>query len=101
MKMAIEQSMNGPEKLLQSSFMKNNKLRGLDAGRCGFNHRALISCLLFFFFAGCDSGYTPKPKGYFKIDFPAHEYQEFNRAGFPYQFEYPVYGIISRDSSFR
>jgi gliding motility-associated lipoprotein GldD len=52
-------------------------------------------CLL-----ACNSTYTPKRKGYFKIDFPPHEYQTFNQPGFPYTFDYPVYASIARDSSF-
>jgi gliding motility-associated lipoprotein GldD len=48
----------------------------------------------------CDSAYTPRPRGYFKIDFPPHEYQSFDQPGFPYTFEYPVYARIARDTSF-
>ncbi len=51
-------------------------------------------------FAACNSNYTPKPKGYFAINFPEHAYQAFNKAGYPYSFAYPVYGNIVRDSSF-
>lgn len=50
--------------------------------------------------AGCNSDYLPKPAGYFKIPFPQKRYQSFNRTGFPYTFEYPVYAAISRDSAF-
>ncbi|MDQ3848530.1 MAG: hypothetical protein M3261_06205 [Thermoproteota archaeon] len=48
----------------------------------------------------CNSGYTIKPRGYFKIDFPQKTYQRFDRAGFPYTFEYPVYGHIVQDTLF-
>jgi gliding motility-associated lipoprotein GldD len=48
----------------------------------------------------CNSVYTPKPRGYYKIDFPEHKYQVFDKPGFPYTFEYPVYGGIEQDSSF-
>lgn len=47
----------------------------------------------------CNSPYTPKPRGYFRIDFPERAYTKFQEPGFPYQFEYPVYGKIVRDSS--
>ena len=50
--------------------------------------------------AACNSDYLPKPTGYFKIPFPQKEYQSFNRTGFPYTFEYPVYASINQDSSF-
>ena len=59
--------------------------------------RFSIACLLFL---SCNSVYTPKRRGYFKIDFPKHEYQTFDQPGFPYTFEYPVYANIVRDSSF-
>lgn len=48
----------------------------------------------------CNSVYTPKRRGYFKIDFPPHEYQRFDQKGYPYSFEYPVYANIVRDTSF-
>jgi gliding motility-associated lipoprotein GldD len=51
-----------------------------------------------FFFASCNSDYTPKPRGYFRIDLPKHEYRSFD-AAFPYSFEYPVYAVIAADSS--
>jgi gliding motility-associated lipoprotein GldD len=49
---------------------------------------------------GCNSTYTPKRKGYFKIDFPKHEYQVFDQPGYPYTFEYPVYADVIQDSTF-
>lgn len=42
--------------------------------------------------------YTPKPRGYARIDTPAHAYKRFDQPGFPYAFEYPAYGRISQDS---
>ena len=56
----------------------------------------LVSALLVLLFA-CNSDFIPKPKGYFKIDFPKHEYRQFNEAGFPYTFEYPTYANISKE----
>jgi gliding motility-associated lipoprotein GldD len=48
----------------------------------------------------CNSDYTPKPAGYFKIDFPAKEYRLFSEPGYPYTFEYPVYARVVKDSTF-
>jgi gliding motility-associated lipoprotein GldD len=48
----------------------------------------------------CNSPYTFKKRGYFKIDFPAHTYQAFERPGYPYSFEYPAYAVITKDSTF-
>jgi gliding motility-associated lipoprotein GldD len=65
------------------------------------NQRTLI--FLIFFAAlvfSCNSPYAYKKKGYFKIDFPEKKYQVFDEPGYPYRFEYPVYAVITRDSSF-
>jgi gliding motility-associated lipoprotein GldD len=49
----------------------------------------------------CNSDYsTGKKKGYFKIDFPEKKYQLFDKPGYPYTFEYPVYATVSKDSTF-
>lgn len=61
------------------------------------------SCYMFFFgllVLSCNSSYTIKQKGYFKIDFPEHEYRIFDKPGYPYTFEYPVYGTVIQDTSF-
>lgn len=48
----------------------------------------------------CNSDYTIKPRGYYKIELPHKSYQMFDKAGFPYSFEYPAYGVIVQDSLF-
>lgn len=67
-------------------------------------YSVIIFCTLCItmigFFSSCNSNYTSKKKGYFQIDFPAHEYQLFTRDNFPYEFEYPVYAKISQDSNY-
>lgn len=60
----------------------------------------IILFLILTFLLSCNSVYTPKRRGYFKIDFPQHQYQSFDKAGFPFSFEYPVYANIVKDSSF-
>ncbi|HTE09751.1 MAG TPA: hypothetical protein VK645_02255, partial [Chitinophagaceae bacterium] len=50
--------------------------------------------------SSCNSVYTPRPRGYYKIDFPAHSYQSFDKAGYPFRFEYPSYATIVQDSIF-
>lgn len=57
-------------------------------------------CTLCICFAACNSTYTSKKRGYFKIDFPKREYVEFKKEGFPYTFEYPVYAQIVKDSTY-
>ncbi len=40
---------------------------------------------------------TPKPRGYFRIDFPKKAYQTFN-SDCPFTFEYPVYAVMAKDN---
>ena len=56
----------------------------------------LIAAFLF----SCNSNYTYKKRGYFKIDFPKKEYRTFDSPGYPYTFEYPVYANVVKDSTF-
>lgn len=67
-------------------------------GTIGRTIRLLVTPALLFL--ACNSPYTVKPRGYFRISFPEHTYQVFDQPGFPYRFEYPVYASIQRDSSF-
>ncbi|MCA8832157.1 gliding motility lipoprotein GldD [Hymenobacter pini] len=58
-------------------------------------------CLLTLLAAGCTTtpDFTPKPKGYNRIDLPPHAYQQL-APGHPYTFEYSRYAKILRDSSY-
>jgi gliding motility-associated lipoprotein GldD len=53
----------------------------------------LVSIVLL---QACDESYTPKPRGYVRIDLPEHNYISFD-SNFPYSFEYPVYAELSPD----
>lgn len=46
----------------------------------------------------CGNDYSPKPRGYFKIDLPQKDYQTYN-SDCPFTFEYPVYASIVTDSA--
>ena len=47
--------------------------------------------------ASCDnSNFTPKPRGYFRIDLPEKHYILLDST-FPYSFEYPTYANLSPD----
>ena len=59
----------------------------------------ILGCLLMLLMA-CNSNYTSRKKGYFKIDLPEHQYQVFNKQNFPYSFEYPVYATVIQDSTY-
>ncbi|PLX07973.1 MAG: gliding motility lipoprotein GldD [Marinilabiliales bacterium] len=58
-------------------------------------NKIIISLLIISFFSllSCDEAYTPKPRGYFRIDLPQKNYLLFDSV-FPYAFEYPNYAII-------
>ena len=55
---------------------------------------------LLMLLMACNSNYTSRKKGYFKIDLPEHQYQVFNKQDFPYSFEYPVYATVIQDSTY-
>jgi gliding motility-associated lipoprotein GldD len=56
--------------------------------------------LIVTLLAACGGHYTPKPRGYFRIELPKKQYQVFDEPGYPYSFEYPVYAKIVKDTSF-
>ena len=62
--------------------------------------RVVFYLLFFAFLAGCNSPYSSKKEGYYKIDFPARGYTSFNDPAYPYTFEYPVYARIAKDSAY-
>lgn len=70
----------------------------------GFFASRSISYIFLFIglglFLACNSNYTPKPRGYFRINFPEKKYQLFDQPGYPYAFEYPAYAHIVKDSTF-
>jgi len=65
-----------------------------------------MKCFLWFVvvvltlgFSACsDNGYSPKPRGYFKIDFPVKKYRTF-QSDCAYTFAYPVYAEMLPDQS--
>ncbi|NJO25670.1 MAG: hypothetical protein HC867_07780, partial [Bacteroidia bacterium] len=60
----------------------------------------LVVFLVALIIAACNTPYTFKKRGYFKINFPEKKYALFDRPGYPYMFEYPVYGNVIKDSTF-
>ena len=59
-----------------------------------------VVAAIFLFSCDDNSLSVQKPRGYFKIDLPKKQYQLFDRPGYPYSFEYPVYGNVIQDSLF-
>ena len=52
--------------------------------------------IVIIFTQGCKEKYTPKPREYFRIDFPQKEYT-FIGNELPYNFEIPVYAFLEQD----
>ena len=51
----------------------------------------ILLCLMI----SCNSDYTPKPRGYLKLEFPEKEYREYN-SNCSYTFLYPNYSYIEK-----
>jgi gliding motility-associated lipoprotein GldD len=52
--------------------------------------------MICFLLVQCKENYSPKPKGYFRTDFPEKKYIRFT-SDCPYSFEYPMYGKVVKD----
>lgn len=66
-----------------------------------FSFFSLTLALAVAVLASCgNSEYTPKKKGFFKIEFPEKAYQVFDQPDYPYSFEYPVYATVAKDTTF-
>jgi gliding motility-associated lipoprotein GldD len=46
----------------------------------------------------CSNSYTPKPRGYFRIEFPEHQYKTFDTTA-PFSFEIPSYSFMIPDTT--
>lgn len=66
--------------------------------RWWFKQPVLLLFLGSLLFYACTEEYTPKPKGYNRIDLPAPRYQPLKEKH-PFFFEYSVYSKIRPDSS--
>ncbi|MFL5753588.1 MAG: gliding motility lipoprotein GldD [Bacteroidia bacterium] len=62
----------------------------------------ILSCIFSLVSAGCgndedDVIYSPKPRAYFRIDFPAKKYKIYDSIC-PFTFETPVYSVVEKDA---
>lgn len=65
------------------------------------NQSFLLLIVFVTVLLSCNSEYSAgKRRGYFRIDFPEKKYQLFDKPGYPYTFEYPVYANVIKDSMF-
>lgn len=55
---------------------------------------------MLFVLSSCNSNYTSKRTGYFRINFPEKKYRLFDDPALPYSFEYPVYANVIQDSTY-
>lgn len=53
----------------------------------------LIHIFIILLLSSCEDEFTPKPRGYFRIDLPPKGYRIFDNEC-PYSFEYPNYSVI-------
>lgn len=63
-------------------------------------NRSFWYLVLLCILVACNSDYSIKRRGYYKIDFPPHQYQSFDQPGYPYTFEYPIYARVVKDTTF-
>lgn len=59
--------------------------------------KSIIALIIIALYFSCSDSYTPKPRGYFRIEFPEKEYVQFENQG-PYSFQIPKYSHMEKDS---
>lgn len=62
-------------------------------------HYPIITLWLIMLALACQRSYTPKPRGFMRVEFPAKEYLPFDSVC-PFTFEYPAYGNIVPDTDY-
>jgi len=74
-------------------------MENMEQGRINSGVFLLITAVSALIFTGCDhSGYSPKPRGFYRIEFPAKKYVHYDNTC-PFTFDYPVYADVQKDSS--
>ena len=63
--------------------------------------KTILLCIIIFslLFFGCSDDFSPKPRGYNRIDLPAHQYRQLGDSH-PYSFEYSVHAQVLKDTSY-
>ena len=61
----------------------------------------LLATFIVLFTNSCneESASIPKPRGYFRIELPKHEYKDFNPENCPFKFEIPISAIAVPDTN--
>lgn len=89
--------------MLPKSLKKKNKSQTvvINKDKSVMQNRGIIFIFLFVIgLAGCDKHYTPKPKGFNRIELPSHQYQSLPDS-FPYTFEYSRHAEIREPDSYQ
>ncbi|MBN2485026.1 MAG: gliding motility lipoprotein GldD [Bacteroidales bacterium] len=60
---------------------------------------AIPALALVFLAVSCKQDYTPKPRGYFRIEFPEKKYSALE-SDCPFVFDYPQYGTLEKAVGF-
>jgi gliding motility-associated lipoprotein GldD len=60
---------------------------------------ALLMLVSLFLGISCQRTYTPKPRGFLRIEFPDKEYTRFD-SSCPYSFDHPVYSQVLPDTDY-
>lgn len=60
--------------------------------------KLLNSIFLFFLVISCNTDYTPKPRGFFRIELPKKEYQLYTNKECGFSFQYPKYAEVLPDT---
>lgn len=58
-------------------------------------------CFLLFVFAlsACKNDYSPKPRGYYRIELPEKKYKTYSSPDCPFSFDVPDYAVVLKDSN--
>jgi gliding motility-associated lipoprotein GldD len=57
-----------------------------------------LSAFYIIFLSSCEKNFVPKPKGYHRIDLPAHEYQKLSDK-YPYSFNFSTSAVVKKHQS--
>ena len=66
-----------------------------NANYVGKRYLHFIAGFVTVFLTSCNGNYTPKPRGYFRIDLPEKEYKLFDAPECPFRFEIPEYSYVA------
>lgn len=59
----------------------------------------LMVCMLLLIVTSCNNDYIPKPRGYFRIDFPEKKYTSYTKPACDFSMEIPAYSIVVPDKA--